>query len=168
MDKFGLMSHKIFLKSIRNNELFIYGILLFHQKVIPPKEWNAHSKFVDPDYHLKTVVTQVGEDLSGGAFSVTTESTEMTYSDFEKYAVAAEEDLSDMTFQQIEGQHWSNMHIERKYAINNEISLFGNVVLWNLDTLTSKEPNLHFSKPHHHYEVNFVLIQANLTSIIMV
>ncbi|XP_055306843.1 lysine-specific demethylase 4D-like [Sitodiplosis mosellana] len=121
-------------------------------KVIPPKEWQAHSKLVDPDYILKTVVNQVGEDLSGGAFSVSTDSTQMTYSEFEEWAMFAEANLSGLTIEEIEDQHWANMHLERKYAINNEISLFGDVQVWNLDELTKNESNLHFAQPHHNYE----------------
>lgn len=100
------------------------------------------------------VVNQVGEKLLGGAISISTDSSQMTYAKFVEISKEKEEKLSGLSMEEIEDTHWRQICSERKYAINNNISLFGDVKIWNLDKLTKTESNIHSTKPHHMCDVS--------------
>lgn len=107
------------------------------------------------------VVNQVGENLLGGAFSISTDSTQMAYARFEEISKEEETKLTGLSVKEIEDIHWMKMCSERKYAINNKISLFGNVRIWNLDRFTKTESNIHSTQPHYNCDVS-----ASLTDLI--
>lgn len=63
-------------------------------------------------------------------------------------------DSRNPTIDEIENLYWKNIKKKRKYASNNEMSLFGDDVQhWNLDRFTSKESNIHFRQTHHNDQV---------------
>lgn len=68
---------------------------------------------------------------------------------------------SKPTIEQIEELHWSElMKSEKKYSIDNELSLFGtDCKVWNLDRFTIKESNIHGITTHHTQRVsrNFIM-----------
>lgn len=81
-----------------------------------------------------------------------------TFSQFIAESEGKERVLLKKTVQEIEDVFWAKIETEEKsYAMNNEISLFGNdVALWNLDRFTRAESNIHSSAPHQTLKVNFL------------
>lgn len=111
----------------------------FHfEQVIPPKEWQAHSKTIDSDYVLSTVVNQSANNLLLGGLYLTTDHSTMPYGEFEAMAIQQGSELCEMSIDEIEEAHWAKICTKRKYAISNNLSLFGDCVkLWNLNSFTT-------------------------------
>lgn len=114
---------------------------------------------MDENYVLATVLKQKGTKMLEGAFMFSTESEQLTYLEFQKMAREKEKELiagRDLSLREIENLHWQNMcETERKYAVNNAISLFGEgTIAWNLDKFTKVDSNIHFKKTHHEMDVS--------------
>lgn len=62
--------------------------------------------------------------------------------------------LSGLSVDEIESMHWKQICAEKMYSIDNDISLFGNVHIWNLDKFTKTESNIHSTQRHHTLDVN--------------
>lgn len=113
-------------------------------QVIPPPEWQAKSKDVDPEFVLEKVHTQKCSALLLGAKQVFfgDEEVSKSYAQFAEDAFARDDDA---TVAEIEDAFWSKgIEEPRKYSIENELSLFGDdVMTWNLNTFTSNQSNIH-------------------------
>lgn len=60
-----------------------------------------------------------------------------------------------LTVEQIEDLHWRMILEKKSYALNNDISLFGNGVQhFNLDRFTNAESNIHDAETHHGRKVS--------------
>lgn len=94
--------------------------------------------------------------LANGGMEVVFEKfEEMTYA---KYVAYAKKFILDgKSFEDIEDNFWDMKPTTAKYAINNEISLFGDdVKLWNLSRFTNAESNLHASPYYRSVIKNWV------------
>lgn len=117
-------------------------------KVIPPLGWDAKSKNVEDGFRLKKVVVQTATKRNEGAYHMYHRSEKtMTFKKFKETAGAAllesVSEVEDRFCGEVNG-------MQRNYAINNEMSLFGaEVDLWNLDRFTEKESIIHSKTTHH-------------------
>lgn len=66
----------------------------------------------------------------------------------------------NLSIKDIEDLHWQKLCTTGKqYAINNQISLFGDGVnIWNLDRFTTAESNIHGRDTHHTLQVSIGII----------
>lgn len=81
----------------------------------------------------------------------------MPYSAFEELSKREENELglSQLSVDEIEKLYWDRICLQRKYAINNNMSLFGdNTTIWNLDKFTNAESNIHSTQTHHELNVS--------------
>lgn len=82
----------------------------------------------------------------------------MPYGEFIKLVEAETKNYFDgrkLSIEEIENIYWQNITNDRHYAIDNELSLFGeDTITWNLDRFTDVESNIHFKKPHNLVEVS--------------
>lgn len=92
---------------------------------------------------LKKVGTQSQTELSTNGKEVFYTSFEQTkYSNFEEYANCKDQWMLDTNA--LEDKFWDSSPSETKYAINNELSLFGDdVQLWNLNQFDRNHSNIH-------------------------
>lgn len=136
------------------SQYLVYWVDVF--QIIPPIEWQPNSKNLDKEFILQTVVKQSAEELLGGAFNLLTEHSQMNYGGFEEAAKAKEMELGlpGMSIDEMENAHWLHICSPRDYSIDNNISLFGNVQIWNLDRLTKTESNIHSTQTHHTLDVS--------------
>lgn len=95
---------------------------------------------------MEKVTTQKRAKL-GEAFEIFSENHEsMTYRDFIKQESEKEEDLP---IEDIENRFWTDKH-KTKYALYNDISLFGNgCKTWNLNEFTQEQSIIHAEQPHY-------------------
>lgn len=112
------------------------------------------------DFELATVIEQKSHKLMLGGFEVAPSTeTSMTYRDFAQISQQKDEEFSSLSIEQIEDMVWEKMEdyeMNKSYAINNEISLFGDdTCVWNLDRFTKSESNIHTTKTHHSQKVSF-------------
>lgn len=137
-------------------------IELIYFQVIPPDEWKKCGKRISEDvkkgFTLQTVVNQSATKLPGGAFNLSFTYLQMSYDEFEETAKAKELELglSGMSIDEIENAHWRHICSPRNYSIDNNISLFGDVQIWNLDQFTKTESNIHSTRTHHTLEVSVI------------
>lgn len=114
---------------------------------------------MEPNQILPIVVMQKAEKLTGGASRLSMDSTTMAYAEFEHLSKQKEIELfgpTGVSIQQIEDLHWAkNCTDQRLYAINNNLSLFGDdVLMWNLDRFTKHESIIHSARTHHVLDVS--------------
>lgn len=108
--------------------------------------------------------TQKYSKLSLGCYELSNEQpTERTYEDFQSLAKAQTIKIfGAIEFEDVErteDMFWSQMNIEsREYAMDNELSLFGDdVAAWNLDKFTKDESSIHTKPSHRFLKVIFKL-----------
>lgn len=129
-------------------------------QVIPPAEWSSKSQQISDDYVLSSITIQKPSKLKHGGFDIGFDKLEtMTYANYVKECKEMEAKLcggQKLTVEQIEDLHWSKLcKVKKKYAINNDKSLFGeDVSIWNLDKFTSKESTIHSNQTHHRCDVS--------------
>lgn len=77
----------------------------------------------------------------------------MPYGEFEAMAIQKGFELFEMSIDEIEEAHWAKICTEKKYAISNNLSLFDDrVKLWNLNSFTKAESNIHWARPHYYQD----------------
>lgn len=103
-------------------------------------------------------MNQTCEKLMYGAFNLSVEHSEMRFEEFEETSKQKENELfglNGMSIDDIENMHWSQICTERKYSINNNMSLFGDCVkIWNINKFTKSESNIHATQPHYGLDVS--------------
>lgn len=72
-------------------------------------------------------------------------SEQIAYNDYAAYSTKRQKAYANKTLEEIEDIFWrSGISKSRKYAIDNEITLFGDdVEMWNLSKLTNEHSNIH-------------------------
>lgn len=112
---------------------------------------------------LESVVGQKCEKLLFGGLDLSANAVSpMAYKDFRKMCTSQETEFFQSgaeTNEQIEDLFWINSCTsEKKYAINNPMSLFEkDVLLWNLDQFTKDQSNIHSTQTHHSLNVCIIL-----------
>lgn len=101
-------------------------------------------------------VKQAAQKLPRGCVdvSIANLSHSMTLSEFKE---KLRPDIDGENMEAIENQFWAGIMKERIYSINNLMTLFGDATkVWNLDTFTRDQSNIH-SKPSHRFlKVNYI------------
>lgn len=142
--------------------LYSCFIFFFTIKIKPPPEWSAHSKNLDHDYSFQQVVNQTGDSLLEGCYMIDN-SPYMKTSNYEFSSMASQKQnyyFGDSTpsIEEAEDRHWGEVGKSsiRSYAMNNDISLFGDDChVWNLNKFTSYESMIHYKETHENYHVSF-------------
>lgn len=147
----------MFIRIQESSRFFYIHINSF--KIIPPPEWSPNSRNIPNDFELNTVVKQSADELKSGIFDLfTNDVKKMPYGEFIKLVEAETKNYFDgrkLSIEEIENIYWQNITNDRHYAIDNELSLFGeDTITWNLDRFTDVESNIHFKKPHNLVEVS--------------
>lgn len=95
---------------------------------------------------------QIGHPLSGGGIEVIhTSSHSMSYGDFVQEWKEIEQtfEIENLSIEGIEDMYWARIcNGEKKFAINNPISLFGEFSVWNLNRFTEKDSVKHARSQH--------------------
>lgn len=154
---FGLLPHiAIFWNVFWTIYNWINYLVSYILKVIPPPEWSSNSESIKNNFVLKEVGSLNCESLLlGGKEVFYTEFDQMSYRDFMAYSTEKEKVYIDKSLEELEDIFWkSEIAKPKKYAINNEMSLFGDDVdIWNLSKFTNFQSNIHAT--HYYRNVRF-------------
>lgn len=114
---------------------------------------------------LTTILKQKATKLKHGGFDLSLDPSKplaMTFGEYAKMSVSNEKKWfgKNRSLANIEDQHWLKLCKTNKlYAMNNQISLFGDdVTTWNLDRFTKAESNIHGNQTHHTLDVSMICI----------
>lgn len=145
--------HKIFYRCTAavsvENSVDLFCNFCFHSKVIPPPEFEPHSKKIRGNKILEPVILQTVSPIRNANCSQISyeNETQMTYTKFSKLAEEKEAEFQSLTIDEKEDLFWNSARMHENvtfYALDNPFSLFGDdCKFWNLSKFTNAESLIH-------------------------
>lgn len=122
---------------------------MFLLKIVPPSEFEPHSKQISGRKVLNPVALQTIAPIRNTNCSRISydNETSMTYANFSKLAMEKQSEFESLSIEEMENRFWNPARMHKnvaQYGLDNSFSLFGNECqLWNLSKFTNIESLIH-------------------------